>query len=153
MMHLVYERMNRTSTGWGFISYEKLRVDKIISRVLRMDGNSFPFSFCERGMPNKLSTSNQLESVFKTMINPTHCSWLLKADLLRKASELLVTPDQYALEALPSLKHFINRFPATEGPPQFERVVFWWADKTLPVVKLPEPLEQFTGLFPRKTNV
>lgn len=152
-MHLVFERMNRTRTSWGYISYENLRIDKMIARVLRMGQGSYPFAFCERGMPNKLSTSDQLESLFKTMINPTHCSWLLKADLLKKASELLVTSDQQALQVLPSLKHFINRFPPTEGPPQFERVVFWWADKTLPVAELPEPIEQFTGLFPRKTNV
>ena len=101
------------------------KVPATLNQLLYMGPSSPPYAFCERGMPVKGNLSPQAEVVFSAVENPVHCSWVTRADLIKKSAELFVIPDADARKWRVHLINFIKTLPKWEGDPAHQRIVYW----------------------------
>ena len=93
--------------------------------LLTMGRGSYPFSFCAKGMPTRMSISDEVFSKWSDTNYPVSEGYLTLAQLIAKTAELMISPEKEALSSRKLLILLIKAMGDTPTNPKHQRIVYW----------------------------
>lgn len=89
-------------------------------------GCTFPYSFGSRGFPKIHSPEFPETFAGRDRVLISHASHLTIHEIQAKRAELMITPDEGALEVLPLLNDLLTHLHMVGRDPKHQRIIFWF---------------------------